>query len=189
MQTSAQYCCLVSLSMCANPPRTRAFIRVRWMGLDKRCRGGLRLANCLAKFHQFSHCTTMFALRDRKGWMKAWWGTYLCVCTIRQHKWLECTEHQDYLQGEDQDYPQGDHLTQMTCYCNTGELQVYKTLYEQWSFIPDKRFCLYKQKLQPHQLKVPVVQPVKPNTHNINTKYINYSLYCITYCFYLLSIL
>lgn len=65
--TSAQYCCLVSESMCAKPPRTSAFISVRWIGLDSRCRGGLRLANCLARLHQFSHCTTMFALMDRIG--------------------------------------------------------------------------------------------------------------------------
>lgn len=65
--TSAQYCCLVSVSMCAKPPRTRAFIRDRCTELDSRWRGGLRLANCFARFHQLSHCTTMFALDRRTG--------------------------------------------------------------------------------------------------------------------------
>lgn len=60
--TSAQYCCLVSESMCANPPSTRAFIRDLCTELHSRWRGGLRLANCFARFHQLSHCTTMFAL-------------------------------------------------------------------------------------------------------------------------------
>lgn len=60
--TSAQYCCLVSESMCANPPSTSAFIRDLCTELDSRWRGGLRLANCFARFHQLSHCTTMFAL-------------------------------------------------------------------------------------------------------------------------------
>ena len=65
--TSVQYCCLVSESMWAKPPKTRAFIRVLWTELDSRCKGGLRLANCLARFHQFSHCTTMLAL---EGWRR-----------------------------------------------------------------------------------------------------------------------
>lgn len=65
--TSAQYCCLVSESMCAKPPRTRAFIRDRCTELDSRWSGGLRLANCLARFHQLSHCTTMFALHTAGG--------------------------------------------------------------------------------------------------------------------------
>lgn len=60
--TSAQYCCLVSESMCANPPSTRAFIRDLCTELDSRWSGGLRLANCLARLHQLSHCTTMLAL-------------------------------------------------------------------------------------------------------------------------------
>lgn len=60
--TSAQYCCLASESICAKPPRTRAFIRVLCTELDSKWRGGLRLANCFARFHQLSHCTTMFAL-------------------------------------------------------------------------------------------------------------------------------
>lgn len=60
--TSAQYCCLVSESMLAKPPRTRAFIRDLCTELDSRWRGGLRLANCLARFHQLSHWTTMLAL-------------------------------------------------------------------------------------------------------------------------------
>lgn len=64
--TSAQYCCLVSESMCAKPPSTRAFIRDLCKELDSRWRGGLRRANCFARFHQLSHCTTMFALNDRK---------------------------------------------------------------------------------------------------------------------------
>ncbi len=77
--TSAQYCCLVSESIWANPPRTRAFIRVRWTVLDSICKGGLRLANCLAKFHQFSHCTTIFALnRQRK---------------VEKHKWTISEEY------------------------------------------------------------------------------------------------
>lgn len=65
--TSAQYCCLVSASMCAKPPRTSAFIRDLCTELDSRWRGGLRLANCFARFHQLSHCTTMFALSRRGG--------------------------------------------------------------------------------------------------------------------------
>lgn len=60
--TSAQYCCLVSESICANPPSTSAFIRDLCTELDSRWSGGLRLANCFARFHQLSHCTTMFAL-------------------------------------------------------------------------------------------------------------------------------
>lgn len=60
--TSAQYCCLVSESMWANPPSTSAFIRDLCTELDSRWSGGLRLANCFARFHQLSHCTTMFAL-------------------------------------------------------------------------------------------------------------------------------
>lgn len=48
--------------MCAKPPRTSAFIRDRCTELDSRWSGGLRLANCLARFHQLSHCTTMLAL-------------------------------------------------------------------------------------------------------------------------------
>lgn len=60
--TSAQYCCLASESMWANPPSTSAFIRDLCTELDSRWRGGLRLANCFARFHQLSHCTTMFAL-------------------------------------------------------------------------------------------------------------------------------
>ena len=64
--TSAQYCCLASESMCAKPPSTRAFIRDLCTELDSRCRGGLRLANCFARFHQLSHCTTMFALNRQR---------------------------------------------------------------------------------------------------------------------------
>lgn len=65
--TSAQYCCLVSESMCAKPPSTRAFIRDLCTELDSRWRGGLRLANCFARFHQLSHCTTMLALNRQRG--------------------------------------------------------------------------------------------------------------------------
>lgn len=65
--TSAQYCCLASESICAKPPRTRAFIRVLCTELDSKWRGGLRLANCFARFHQLSHCTTMFALNGEGG--------------------------------------------------------------------------------------------------------------------------
>lgn len=53
--TSVQYCCLASVSMWAKPPRTSAFISALCTGLDKKFRGGLRLANCLARLHQFSH--------------------------------------------------------------------------------------------------------------------------------------
>lgn len=65
--TSAQYCCLVSESICAKPPSTRAFIRDLCTELDSRWRGGLRLANCFARFHQLSHCTTMLALNRPGG--------------------------------------------------------------------------------------------------------------------------
>ena len=50
--------------MWAKPPRTSAFMSVRWTELERRCRGGLRLANCLARFHQFSHWITMLALME-----------------------------------------------------------------------------------------------------------------------------
>lgn len=86
--TSAQYCCLVSESMCAKPPSTRAFIRDLCTELDSRWSGGLRLANCLARFHQLSHCTTIFALNRQGGaefvrdserhlegeWQRQWYG-------------------------------------------------------------------------------------------------------------------
>ena len=53
--------------MCAKPPSTRAFIRDLCTELDSRWRGGLRLANCFARFHQLSHCTTMLALNTQRG--------------------------------------------------------------------------------------------------------------------------
>lgn len=65
--TSVQYCCLVSASMWAKPPKTSAFISVLCTGLDKKFRGGLRLANCLARFHQLSHWITRFALQGEAG--------------------------------------------------------------------------------------------------------------------------
>lgn len=64
--TSAQYCCLVSESMWAKPPRTSAFISDLCTELDSRWSGGLRLANCFARFHQLSHWTTMFALTSQR---------------------------------------------------------------------------------------------------------------------------
>lgn len=52
--------------MCAKPPRTSAFISVLCTGLDRKCSGGLRLANCFARLHQFSHWMTKFALQQKR---------------------------------------------------------------------------------------------------------------------------